>query len=133
MKKAMQYLTCKQIILINRPSSRSCPKSNFEFPIQILKLHINIVIDINAIVVLFQANKINQAACELAKGVAQEGGVYFAGSVCQTASLYSGDAGKSAVMRKLKEQAEIFSQNSADLIVAEVTVFCILILVFVVR
>lgn len=91
---------------------------------------INIVIDINAIMVPFQANKINQAACDLAKGVAGEGGVYFA--VCQTASLYSSGAGKSAVKRKLKEQVEIFSQNNADLIIAEVTVFFTLILVDVV-
>lgn len=72
-----------------------------------------------------QAKKINQAACDLAKGVAQEGGVYFAGSICQTASLYSCGAGKSAVMRKFKEQVEIFIQNNVDLIIAEVIVFCI--------
>ena len=83
----------------------------------------------NAIMVLFQANKINQAACDLAKGVAQEWGVSFAGSICQTASLCSSGAGKSAVRRKFKEQVEIFSQNNVDLIIAEVTVLCILILV----
>ncbi|KAL9957819.1 hypothetical protein ACROYT_G034767 [Oculina patagonica] len=68
---------------------------------------------------LFQTVKINQAACDLAKGVAQEGGVYFAGSICQTASLYLQGAGKDAVTKKFREQIEIFLQNNVDLIIAE--------------
>ena len=71
---------------------------------------------------LFQTTKINQAACDLAKGVAQEGGALFAGSICQTASLYSRGAGKKAVMKKFREQIEIFIQNDVDLIIAEVRV-----------
>lgn len=65
------------------------------------------------------AIKINQAACDLAKRVAQEGGVFFAGSVCQTASLYSQGAGKEIVTKKFREQIQIFIQNDVDLIIAE--------------
>ena len=70
---------------------------------------------------LFQTVKINQAACDLAKGVAQEGGVYFAGSICQTAFLYPKGAGKDVVMKKFREQIAIFLQNDVDLIIAEVS------------
>ena len=71
----------------------------------------------------FQTTKINQAACDLAKEVAKEGGVYFAGCINQTAFLYSQDAGKDVVMKKFREQIEIFLQNNVDLIVAEVSCF----------
>ncbi|KAM7446620.1 hypothetical protein ABFA07_005101 [Porites harrisoni] len=63
--------------------------------------------------------KINQAACDLAKGVAQEGGALFAGSICQTASLYSSGAGQKVVKEKFREQIEIFLQNDVDLLIAE--------------
>ena len=69
---------------------------------------------------IFQTTKINQAACDLAKGVAQEGGALFAGSICQTASLYTSGAGKEKVMKKFREQIQIFLQNGVDLLVAEV-------------
>lgn len=39
-------------------------------------------------------DEINQSACDLAKCVAQEGGVFAAGSICQTAKLYVNGAGK---------------------------------------
>ena len=71
---------------------------------------------------MFQTTKINQAACDLAKGVAQEGGALFAGSICQTASLYSSGAGKKVVQEKFKEQIEIFLQNNVDLLIAEVNI-----------
>ncbi|CAH3186363.1 unnamed protein product [Porites evermanni] len=67
----------------------------------------------------YGASKINQAACDLAKGVAQEGGALFAGSICQTASLYSSGAGKKAVMEKFRHQMEIFVEKDVDLIIAE--------------
>ena len=72
----------------------------------------------------FQASKINQAACDLAKGVAQEGGALFAGSICQTASLYSSGAGQKVVKEKFREQIEIFLQNDVDLLIAEVNILC---------
>ena len=70
---------------------------------------------------IFQTTKINQAACDLAKGVAQEGGALFAGSICQTAFLYSSGAGKEVVMKKFREQIQIFLQNGVDLLIAEVS------------
>ena len=68
-----------------------------------------------------QTTKINQAACDLAKEVAKEGGVYFAGCINQTAFLYLQGAGKDVVMKKFREQIEIFLQNNVDLIIAEVS------------
>ena len=68
-----------------------------------------------------QTAKINQAACDLAKAVAKEGGVYVAGCINQTAFLYSQGAGKDVVMKKFREQIEIFLQYNADLIIAEVS------------
>ena len=73
--------------------------------------------------VFFQTTQINQAACDLAKSVAQEGGALFAGSICQTAGLYSRGAGKKVVMDKFREQVDIFIQNNVDLIIAEVRGF----------
>ena len=71
--------------------------------------------------IIFQTTKINQAACDLAKEVAKEGGVYFAGSINQTAFLYSQGAGKDMVLKKFREQTEIFLQNNVDLLIAEVS------------
>ncbi|XP_068751236.1 betaine--homocysteine S-methyltransferase 1-like isoform X1 [Montipora capricornis] len=67
----------------------------------------------------YGTTKINQAACDLAKGVAKEGGALFAGCICQTASLYSSGAGKEVVSKKFREEVEIFLQNDADLLIAE--------------
>ena len=69
---------------------------------------------------LRQNEEINQAACDLAKGVAQEGGVFCAGSICQTANLYARGAGKERIQKRIKEQIEIFLKNDLDLIIAEV-------------
>ena len=47
---------------------------------------------------------INQAACELAREVAEEGGVLFAGSlsgICQTIGPFSTGAEKESVQRRL--------------------------------
>ena len=52
--------------------------------------------------------------------MAQEGGALFAGSICQTASLYTNGAGKEVVMKKFREQIQIFLQNGVDLLIAEV-------------
>ena len=71
--------------------------------------------------IIFQTTRINQAACDLAEEVAREGGVYFAGCINQTAFLYSQGAGKDVVMKKFREQIEIFLQYNADLIIAEVS------------
>ena len=69
---------------------------------------------------LQQNSEINQSACDLAKGVAQEGGVFSAGSICQTAKLYADGAGKELIQKRVKEQIEIFLKNDLDLLIAEV-------------
>lgn len=55
--------------------------------------------------------------------MAKEGGVYFAGCINQTAFLYLQGAGKDVVMKKFREQIEIFLQNNVDLIIAEVSCY----------
>ena len=49
--------------------------------------------------------------------------MYFAGCINQTAFLYSQGAGKDVVMKKFREQIEIFLQNNVDLIIAEVSCY----------
>ena len=69
---------------------------------------------------LQQNDEINQSACDLAKGVAQEGGVFAAGSICQTAKLYVNGAGKEKIQKRFEEQIQIFLKNDMDLLIAEV-------------
>lgn len=64
--------------------------------------------------------QLNQAACNIAKGVAKEGGAFVAGCIYQTSSLYSSGAGKEAVLKKFREQIESFLENDVDLLIAEV-------------
>ena len=68
----------------------------------------------------------NQAACDLAKGVALEGGAIFAGSICQTAFAYTSGAGKEAVQKQFQNQITIFLKNDVDLLIAEVSEICLL-------
>ena len=56
--------------------------------------------------------------------MAQEGGVYCAGSICQTASLYAEGAGKECVQKRFEEQIQIFLRNDVDLLIAEVRHDC---------
>ena len=53
--------------------------------------------------------------------MAQEGGVNFAGCICQTAFLYQKGAGKDVVMKKFRDEIEIFVQNDADILIGEVS------------
>lgn len=64
-------------------------------------------------------DEINQSACDLAKGVAQNGGVFCAGSICQTARLYAQGAGKERIQKRFEEQIAIFLKNDMDLLIAE--------------
>ena len=75
------------------------------------------------VVVNYQCEKINQAACDLAKGVALEGGAIFAGSICQTAGAYASGAGKEAVQKQFQDQIAIFLKNDVELLIAEVSEF----------
>ena len=52
--------------------------------------------------------------------MAQGGGALFAGSICQTAYLYSSGAEKEVVKKKFREQIEIFLENDVDILIAEV-------------
>ena len=52
--------------------------------------------------------------------MAQGGGALFAGSICQTAYLYSSGAGKEVVKKKFREQIEIFLEKDVDILIAEV-------------
>lgn len=70
---------------------------------------------------LQQNEEINQSACDLAKGVAQEGGVFSAGSICQTARLYAQGAGKERIQKRFEAQIAIFLKNDLDLLIAEVS------------
>ena len=47
--------------------------------------------------------------------------MYFAGSICQTGTLYSKGAEKDVVMKKFREQVGIFIQNNVDILIAEVS------------
>ena len=69
-----------------------------------------------------KARNINQAACDLAKGVALEGGALFAGSICQTGTMYTGGAGKEVVQKHFERGIQPFVDNGADFLVAEVCV-----------
>lgn len=54
--------------------------------------------------------------------MAREGGAYFVGSICQTGFLYLQGAGKDVVMKKFREEIEIFIQNDVDILIGEVSV-----------
>lgn len=70
--------------------------------------------------VLFKCKRINQAACDLARQVANEGDALLAGNICQTPSYMSG-LGKEAVQREFQEQIDIFVKNDVDFLIGEVT------------
>ena len=53
--------------------------------------------------------------------MAQEGGVFSAGSICQTARLYAQGAGKERIQKRFEEQIAIFLKNDMDLLIAEVS------------
>ncbi|CAH3128816.1 unnamed protein product [Porites lobata] len=68
--------------------------------------------------------EINQSACDLAKSVAGEGGVFSAGSICQTATLYMHGAGRNRIQERIEEQIQIFLKNDMDLLIAEFFEYC---------
>ncbi|CAH3139041.1 unnamed protein product [Pocillopora meandrina] len=62
--------------------------------------------------------RINQAACDLARQVANEGDALVAGNICQTPSYMSG-LGKEVVQREFQEQIDIFVKNDVDFLIGE--------------
>ena len=68
----------------------------------------------------YQAEAINQAACDIAKQVASEGGALFAGGVSYTCS-YAEKLGKEAVQKEYKKQVDVLMRNDVDFLIAEVS------------
>ena len=68
---------------------------------------------------MFQCELINQAACDLAREVANEGDALVAGNICQTPSYMSGLA-KEVVQKEFQEQIDVFVKNNVDFLLGEV-------------
>ena len=62
----------------------------------------------------------NQAACDLAREVANEGGALVAGNISNTPSYLAGK-GKEAVQAEFKKQLEVFVKNDVDFLIGEVS------------
>jgi hypothetical protein len=71
-----------------------------------------------------QGQSINQAACDIAREVAAEGGALIAGGICQTPSYLSG-LGKAAVQSEFRKQVKVFIDNRVDFLICEVRGFLI--------
>lgn len=67
-----------------------------------------------------QCQAINQAACDIAFEVANEGDALVCGGVCQTPTYLSGK-GKEACQEEFMKQIEIFLKNDVDFLLAEVS------------
>ncbi|XP_020908218.1 betaine--homocysteine S-methyltransferase 1 [Exaiptasia diaphana] len=61
---------------------------------------------------------INEAACDLAREVADEGDALVAGGVCQTPTYLSGK-GKEACQVEFRKQLEVFVKKDVDFLIAE--------------
>jgi len=66
----------------------------------------------------FGAKNINTAACDLAKGIAQDFGGYAAGGICQT-PIYLTTQDEKQVKAMLGAQCDVFRQNDVDFMIAE--------------
>jgi len=66
----------------------------------------------------FTGSAINQAACDLAKEVANEGGALTLGGVCQCPTYLSGK-GKEAVQAEFTKQIQVFIKNDIDFLLCE--------------
>ncbi|XP_013400476.1 betaine--homocysteine S-methyltransferase 1 [Lingula anatina] len=62
--------------------------------------------------------KINQAACEIAREVANEGDALVAGGICQTPSYLSGKT-KAEVQQEFRKQLDVFIKNDVDFMICE--------------
>ena len=66
-----------------------------------------------------QCQAINQAACDIAREVANEGDALVCGGVCQTPTYLTGK-GKEDCQEEFKKQIEVFIKNDVDFLIAEV-------------
>lgn len=67
----------------------------------------------------FQGAQINEAACDLAREVANEGDALVAGGVSQTPSYLSCKS-ETEVKAIFKKQLEVFMKKNVDFLIAEV-------------
>ena len=67
----------------------------------------------------FQGAQINEAACDLAREVANEGDGLVAGGVCQTPSYLSCKS-ETEVKAIFKKQLDVFVKKDVDFLIAEV-------------
>ena len=74
---------------------------------------------------VIQAVDINEAACKIAREVANEGDALVAGGVSYTAA-YKAGRGKHAVQEEYMKQVQVLLQNDVDFLVGEVRLllFC---------
>ncbi|XP_064607668.1 betaine--homocysteine S-methyltransferase 1-like [Liolophura sinensis] len=66
----------------------------------------------------YSGNSINDAACKLARTVADEGGALVAGGVSQTPTYLSG-ASKADVQAIFRKQLDVFIKNDVDFLICE--------------
>jgi len=66
-----------------------------------------------------QGQQINEAACDLAREVANEGDSLVAGGVCQTPSYLSCKS-ETEVKAIFKKQLDVFVKKNVDFMIAEV-------------
>lgn len=74
----------------------------------------------------YQVAEINNAACKIAREVADEGDALVAGGISQTPAYLSG-LGKEAVQKEFKKQIDCFVANNVDFLIAEVCWYIIII------
>lgn len=70
-------------------------------------------------VFIFQGQKVNEAACDIAQEVSQEGDALVAGGVSQTPS-YLSCKDKAEVKAIFQKQLEVFVKKNVDFLIAEV-------------
>lgn len=66
-----------------------------------------------------QCHKVNEAACDIAREVANEGDALVAGGVSQTPS-YLSCKDKTEVKAAFQKQLEVFMKKNVDFLIAEV-------------
>lgn len=69
-----------------------------------------------------QVQEINDAACRIAREVADEGGALVAGSIVKCPS-YAEGKGKAAVQAQVRQQLQPLIKNKVDFVILEVRMF----------
>lgn len=66
----------------------------------------------------YTCRQINDAACKIAREVANEGNALVAGGISQTPTFLTGK-GKEAVVKEFKKQVDVFVENKVDFLICE--------------